>query len=83
MRIGNFQYRIGEAIQLNKWLFSIEIGKCPPHMFGIFRPYINLIFIKIIDEGEPYKIDGRPSVQKGGVWRWVCPFGISIEFRKF
>lgn len=79
MKIANFKHEIGEAVPVGKWLFAIEILKCPPSMCRVFKPYISLIFTKIIEAGEPWKIDGKPQIKKGGWWSWTCPKGISIK----
>lgn len=79
MRIANFKYEEQGAIPIGKWLFCLEIVKCPPYMYKVFKPNIRIVFAKIIDPGEPYKLDGRPIKKKGGWWSWTCPFGIVFD----
>jgi len=70
---------MGGATELNKWYFGIEILKCPPSMFRVFKPFIFIWWFKIIEEGELWKIGGKAGKKKGGWWHWTSPKGISIE----
>ena len=79
MKIANYKHEQGETVPTGKWLFSIEIVRCPPYMHKVFKPHIFIVFAKIIDPGEPYKLDGRPMKKKGGWWSWTLPFGIVFE----
>lgn len=81
MRIGNYDYNIGDSIPLNKWLFSIEVLKCPPQMIGVIKPCVFLVCTKIIEAGEPWKVNGKPEVKKGGWWSWTVPYGLIVDIR--
>ena len=83
MRIGNYKYEQGAAAPVGKWLFSVEVLRCPPHSFRIFRPYVFVIAMKIIEHGTMDRVDGKPMVKRGGYWHWSSPFGISFEWHRF
>ena len=83
MKIGIFPRDKGEAIELNKWYFGIEILKCPPSQIGIFRPYIFLLCVKFKQLGEPYMIGGKEEKKIGGWKQWSSPFGINFEITRF
>lgn len=68
---------------LNRWYIGIEFLKCPPSQWGVFRPTIFFICMKITDYGEPYKLDGRPQKKKGGWKEWRCPIGIHFSIERY
>lgn len=73
----------GEAMVLNKWYFAIEILWHPPyqHYQGFaFRPYIFILYMKMIDYGTEFlEINGRPQIKKGGYKTFTLPFGFCIS----
>lgn len=82
MKIGNLP-ESGIHAKLNKWYWGIEILKCPRTMIGVIRPQLFLCFVKFIDYGEPYKINGRKEVKKGGYKTFTSPYGLRIEISKY
>lgn len=84
MIIGNLPNSIHDGVQLQtgKWYVWIEIRKCPPHMINVLKPSVSLGVFKVVDEGEPWKIDGKKAVTKGFFKRATSPFGIAIEIIK-
>lgn len=78
MRIGNVP-PTGEALKEGKWYFGFIFRKCPPHMIGLFKPYLLVCVMKVIDVGEYGKVNGRPPKRWGGYKVFVSPLGISIK----
>lgn len=75
MKVGNFPPE-GSSYPIGKWLYLFQIRWCPPYMIGVFKPEVLVALIKVLDAGEPDKIDGRPRKQLGGWRRFTLPFGI-------
>lgn len=81
MKIGALPDR-GSMLEIGKWYFGLEIRKCPPSMIRVFKPWLFVWFVKVIDDGEPGKIGGRERKQKGGYRDFTFPYGISIQIFK-
>lgn len=81
MKIGKLPDR-GSELEIGKWYAGFEIRKCPPSMIRVFKPYLFVWCIKVIDHGEPHKIGGRERKQKGGYKYFTFPYGIVIEIYK-
>jgi hypothetical protein len=60
------------------WYVGIEIRKCPPWTIGAFRPWIFIWAFKVLDHGEPGKLDGRPERKRGGYWYGAFPYSIEL-----
>lgn len=80
VNIINKRPSLGYAIQTGKWYCGFEILVCSPQKFRIFKPYLFIWCMKIIDQGEPYKLGGREMVKSGGYWSFESPVGVSIQF---
>lgn len=83
MRIGNLHKEVGVQLDLNKWYFGLEFSKCPPTMYGVFRPYIFVALVKITDYGDVYKRGGSPQKWKGFKKHFLSPIGITFEIIKY
>lgn len=81
MNIGNLpkDFYKGASFELNKWYIWLTVLPRSPHRFRVFRPYFIFGFIKIIDSGEPTRLDGRPEKRKGIYKKWEFPIGLSVE----
>lgn len=82
MKIGNTPKEYSK-LELNKWYISLEILKCPPTMFGVFRPYIFIIFTKFKQFGELYILGGPEEKKIGGWWKWSSPIGIEFRINRY
>ena len=83
MKIGNVPIHRNE-LKLNKWYIGLEINKCPPTMFGVFRPHIFIIFVKFKQFAEPYDLLGNENEIKIGGWKsWSSPIGIELKIRRY
>jgi hypothetical protein len=81
MKIGNKPKERG-TVQLNKWYFFIEILKCPPVMFGVFKPYITIGLVKFIKTSD-YEFNGGKDIYKGGWKSWSSPIGIEFRINRY
>lgn len=82
MILGKFPPHNGERAPLNEWYIGLDVRKHPSYMSGrglFLRPWVQILFVKFLDYGEPGVFNGREPKKVGGWWTWTCPYGISIE----
>lgn len=85
MKIANFKHVPGEMPPRNRWLLSIEIGRCPKNTYpkGIFKPYIDIVCFKFLDgfyeQKRQLDLEGALKYRKGFFRTYVSPIGIKIE----
>lgn len=81
MRIGNLPDR-GDAKELNKWYWEIELLSCPRTMCRVFKPTLIIILVKWESFGEPWRFGGAEEKRIGGRKDFTFPWGIIIEIVK-
>lgn len=81
MKIGNLP-TTQTALTINKWYFEFEFSSRPPYMLRVFKPFISVCVVKILDYGNLDYQGYDKGKRKGGRKTWVFPYGIEINIIK-